>query len=205
MRYLIFALLLLIPTLGLSAESASEVLRTVYGSIDACVEDSDVDAAFSTTVAVDALAAQKVIGLTAVTNLAAGDTILIDADNSGPRRELCVVASIATLDVTCVDNLVYAHTAVQADDVVLTNRLGPLTAGARYQVQLVTTADAAQPGGVVAGGANVSIADTTNYSGISLYLTALSSERILKIRSDGLYLSFRTQTGNAISRACKLR
>lgn len=176
--------------------------RNTVGTVIDCTTDTDVDAAFSTTVAVDAAADQKVIGLTAVTNLVAGDTILIDADNSGPRKEVCVVASIASLDVTCVDDLTYAHTAAQADDVVLTNRIGPLNPGESYHVQIVTTSGAPQAGRFIQGDEYV---DAETNGGIYDASGVGPSGKTVRATSKYSYISFKAFTGNAIGSACQVR
>ena len=202
MKKLIFLLALLIP---LTSFGSNVFFKDKNGKIGApveCTVDTNIDVAFSTTVAVDALAGQKVIGFTAVTNLVAGDTVLIDADNSGPRKEVCVVDSIATLDVTCVDNLEFAHTAVQADDIVLTNRLGPLNRGGVYMIQLVTSANAAQAGSWVSGDKYVSGAATY---GVTTASTVGQPGWIMKTSGDALYISFVTQTANAVAKACQVR
>jgi len=172
------------------------------GGVVSCTIDSDVDTAFATTVAVDAAAGQKVIGLTAVTNLAADDTILIDANNSGLRREVCVVASIATLDVTCDDNLEFAHTAAQADDVVLTNRLGPFGVGNSYVIQLVSAVNGLISGSWVMGD---KYANAESSMGVTVSASIGATGDVAKIPRGGEYISFVSETASSVAKVCLIR
>jgi hypothetical protein len=76
----------------------------------------------STTVDADSAAGQKVLNVTATTNFTVGDKVLVGNRASatlGYKAEVCEVASIETgVSLTMVANLLYAHTAANAETVV---------------------------------------------------------------------------------------
>jgi hypothetical protein len=197
-------LILLVGTAGMAGILMKDNLRVGAFTASSCVVDGDVDTAFSTTVDGNSQAGATLLDLAASTNLAAGDTLLADADNSGARKEVCVVSSVGSnAQITCSANLRYTHTAVQGDDVVLTNRIGPLTVGDNYVVTMGTTADAVQSGIFVMGDQYVNV---NAIPGASMILPGFGdTNTVVKASAGADYISFRTQNANAISRACKIR
>lgn len=172
------------------------------GAIGDCTVDADVDTAGSTTVDADSNSGQPVLNVAATTSFTTGDTLIINP--LGARAEDCTIQSIsAGVSVTCTTNLVFNHTGAQADVVRLTNRIGPLSGGYSYVVQLVTSANAVQAGRFAVGNYLVDGGETT-LPGVTL--TALTDTgAIVTLNSDQNYISFVTQTANAIGRACQIR
>jgi len=194
-------LILLIPTFA--GADALLTTRGKMGTLSTCVTDADVDVAFATTVDADSAAAAKTLNLTATTNLAAGDTLLIDKQNDGDGREMCVVDTVsAGVSVDCVDNLTITHLGATGDDVTLTNRIGPLNVGEAYYIQLVTAAGAPQSGQWIMGDEFV---DSETNGGVR---TAGSLGRMginVKVTSSSKYISVKSLAASAISSACHIR
>lgn len=92
---------------------------------------NDIDTVTGTTVNADSASGQKVLGVAATTDAVANDWIIINP--GGAREEVGQIASVqAGTSFTLVGNLTFTHTAVQADAVRRTNRLGPMTADKLY-------------------------------------------------------------------------
>lgn len=204
MKKLVFLLTLLIPSIAFGqAVALFKDKGASIGTLTTCTVDSNVDAAFSTTVDQDSAAAAKTLYIAATTNLVAGDTLLVDADNSNSKKEVCVVDTVnAGVSVDCVDNLTYTHTAAQADDTVLTNRLGPLSGGGYYLIQLVSAANALVAGSFVLGDQYVNGAATY---GATFASVAGTTGFIVRITSDAPYVSIVSQSNDAVAKACQIR
>jgi len=85
----------------------------------------------TTTVDADSAAAQKILNVASTTNFAVGDTVLINS--GGARQEVIRVASIqAGVSLTAAANLVYLHTALQADVVEVCKYAGKLVYALSY-------------------------------------------------------------------------
>lgn len=199
------ALFLAIALALLPALASADTLinnRNKIGTTVSCTRDTDVDTAFSTTVDADSASGQQTLNLTATTNLVAGDTLLIDRQGDGDGKEVCVVSSVsAGVSVDCVDNLTYTHLGATGDDVTLTNRIGPLSEGQTYFIQLMGPSSAPQAGQWLQGDQYV---DAENNGGV---YTASSLGRpgiMAKATSKYQYISFKTTTANAIGTACKV-
>jgi len=198
MKKLLVILALSVPLLlGFTVHKGD---RGKIGTIYQCTVDADVDTAFSTTVDANSNSGQAVLNIAATTNLAANDVLIVDP--GGTREEICTVLSVsAGVSVTCTANLQFTHTLAQADTVRLTNRIGPLNSGAIYLVQLVTSADAVQPGAFLQGDTDVDISDGTNQA---VSISANAPVYQVKVQGNRLYMGFISQANNAIARVCQI-
>lgn len=200
-KFILLIALLLIP--GFVAADTLFSSRWKVGTVGDCVQDLDVDVALATTVDQNSAAAAKVLYVANTGTLVAGDTVLIDKAGTGDGTEVCTVASIsAGVSITCVDDLVYTHLLATADDVTLTNRIGPLNANSTYYIQLVSAAGAPQSGRWLLGDANV---DAETNGGIYTASTLGQPGKLVRVPSSTPYVSFKTFTTSAIGQACQIR
>lgn len=182
---------------GAYAETAQEILSQIYGSITTCTRDTDADV-FTTTVDSDSAAGQKILKLTATTDVVAGDVLV--ANPGGARMEACVVDSVSAGDsATCLANLKFTHTAVQGDTVDITNRLGPFTAGQKYEVYCHNGTGTLSACRMLMGSETVD----AEYSGTpGLQLFTSYQPRIVTFRGVNLYLSTLPAADNAYVEVC---
>ena len=76
----------------------------------------EMDMLTGSTVDINSAAGQKVLSIASTTVFVAGKRVVINS--GGVREEYGVVASVSSgVSITLVDNLTYAHTAAQADEV----------------------------------------------------------------------------------------
>lgn len=170
------------------------------GRLGECYVDTDVDAAFSTTVNVTSNSGQAVLSVASTTGAIAGDILIVNP--AGARQEVCTVLSVAAgVSFTCTTNLLFTHTSAQADAVVLTNRVGPVTGGFAYLVQLNSSTDTIQAGRFVVGDAFANGAGSNN--GISM-TSLLDTGVVVYISPETPYLSFVSQNSNNRGRACRI-
>jgi len=163
----------------------------VYGGVVSdCYVDVNVDT-FTTTLDAEAAAGQKVVPLTATTDLEATDVIVIDPAGAANGPEACYIASVsAGVSATCTDNLAATHASGQTAN--LTNRLpktgSGFTINARVRLGCVTTAmTAGVPCEVIFGGATI---DATTATGdIIPGAAALADTRVYAIRTAGRFVS----------------
>lgn len=172
------------------AYGTDEAARIWGARISTCIQDTDVDT-FTTTVDADSASGQKNLYLTSTADLTATDWVV--ANPGGVREEACYVASVAAGDyVTCTDNLVFTHTAVQGDTVHLTNRLPKTGTGLlperRYKI---TCHDATYQGvtcELIFGGPTV---DAENVIGESLFGSAIyPATNTYLVHGAGRFVSF---------------
>jgi hypothetical protein len=72
------------------------------------------------TVDADSASGQKVLNVADTTDFEAGQTVVIDEDNTGGGTENIVIDTVqAGVSITSTTNLANAHTAIQADEVYL--------------------------------------------------------------------------------------
>ena len=78
--------------------------------------DGPENTTVTTTVDVNSAAGQKVLSVAATTGFVAGQSVVVN--HEGARNEVHEIASVqAAVSLTMVDNLKYAHTLAQADEV----------------------------------------------------------------------------------------
>lgn len=196
MRFL-FAALLLFCSPALAWFDAGQTLEQVYGTITTCTRDTDADV-FTTTVNSDSNSGQKVLKVAATTDMVAGDVLVVNP--GGARTEACVIDTVqAGTSATCLANLTYSHTAVQADVVDITNRLGPFTAGVKYEVYCHNGSGTLSACRMLQGTATVD-AEYASTPGLQLFTSY--QPRIVTFRGSNLYLSTLPAADNAYVEVC---
>jgi hypothetical protein len=208
MKFILSLLLILFTSPAFAYQDAGQVLNQVYGTVSSsCLTDSDADL-FSTTVDSDSASGQKVLKMTATTDVVAGDVLV--ANPGGAREEACIVDSVSAGDsATCLSNLTYTHTAVQADVVELTNRIPRtgttgLSTSARYIVYCRSAAGAGLACKCLAGGVSVDAGyAATGYSGGQ---TLYAGEKfITQFKDANIFISCVPYADNAIIDVCKIQ
>lgn len=189
--------LLLCTSAWAQRDTTDKILAQVYGSyLSNCTQDTDADVAASTTVNGDSDAAQAVLNVASSAGFVAGDLFIVN--RGGAREEVLTVSSVGAGTITATTNLAFSHTAAQADDVKLTNRIGPLTANRRY---VATCRDSSGNGlacELIQGIATVSASDQI---GPTLY----PGERVvIFIKGGSTYLSVMPLSSNTIVDVCPI-
>lgn len=221
-------LLMLISCKPVYAQSwfGDPVLRQVYGyHTTECVVDLDADTSAITTVNADSgpseTSNEHILNVAATTGIVVGDYVVID--QGGAKEEVCLVDTVntgASLEMSecCIETAVspyyscsvggdlnYDHLGADAEDVELTNRIGPLEGKRFYVLSLTSTAVAGVAGEFLQGGVavtsdrNASLADPV----VPVPLQA-AMEKVVRINEQYPYISVMPQADDAIFRACKL-
>lgn len=180
-------------------KSGDQIANQIYGGIGTtCTRDANADI-FTTTVDADSLLGQAVLSVAATTDFVAADVVVVNP--GGAREEACTILSVAAADsITCTTNLVFTHTAAQADVVDLTNRLGPFTAGARYEFFCHDNAGARVACECMAGSATVDPA-LAGQNGIPTFITDVL--RFITFKTGKLYFSCIPAADNRFVDVCQ--
>lgn len=175
------------------------IFDQVYGGVGtSCTRDANADL-FTTTVDADSASGQKVLNVTATTDFVAADVVVVNP--GGAREEACVIDTVqAAVSITCLSNLAFTHTAAQADVVDLTNRLGPFTAGLRYEFFCHDGAGARVACECMAGTATIDPA-LSGVNGVPMFIT--DNIRLMMIRSGKLYFSCIPAADNRVIDVCQ--
>lgn len=89
---------------------------TLVDAVARLMDGGEDTATYDTTVDVTSAAGQKVLSVASTTGIISGDSVIINV--GGARAEIHEVDSVAAgVSITLIDNLVYEHTAGQADAV----------------------------------------------------------------------------------------
>jgi len=148
------------PILNAQAfDLSGQILRMRYGAhYSACTQDARADS-FTTTVNGDSASGQTTLNVAATTDIqTSGDVVVVNP--GGAREEVCFEASKTASTIVCTTNLLFTHTAAQADVVDLTNRLPAtgttgFTAGLLYRIHCHNAAGSFMACRCIQGGTTV--------------------------------------------------